>query len=98
MRTNKLSGKLTASVMSAVMAASAVPAYLLSAPVYAEYVPSVSVSAEKNAVASVKVDGAARLYTADYIKSTDKYINITFTPDFIECSSELLQVSSEERR
>ncbi len=77
---NTISKKLTAAIMSAVMAAAAVPAAVIAS---ASVAPSVDYSAAKTAsVATVGVGDAERLYTADYVKSTDKFINITFTPDF----------------
>ncbi len=82
MKKQNISRRFKASVMSLVMAASCVPAAMVSVPAGAVVVPSIDVTTNKKAATAVAVGDKYEGFTADVAASGLKTINITFTPDF----------------
>ncbi|MDE5770704.1 MAG: DUF5620 domain-containing protein [Ruminococcus sp.] len=82
MKKKNISTRFKTSVMSLVMAASCVPAAMVSVPVGAAIMPSVDVSALKKADSGIGVGDTYKGFTADIAKSGLKTIYVTFTPDF----------------
>ncbi len=84
MKKKNMSARFKASVMSLVMAASCVPAAMISVPVGAVVSPSTDDDAEtdKKTDSGIGVGEVYEGFTADVAESGLKIINITFTPDF----------------
>lgn len=83
MKRKNMSARLKASVMSFVMAASCVPAAMVSVSAGAVNAsPAIDITANKKAGSGIAVGDKYEGFTADIASSGLKTINITFTPDF----------------
>lgn len=83
MKRKNMSARLKASVMSFVMAASCVPAAMVSVSAGAvSSSPAIDITASKKAGSGIGVGDKYEGFTADVATSGLKTMNITFTPDF----------------